>query len=137
MDITINYLAVFVAGLVSFGIGWVWYSPSVFGTLWMQGGRMDTAMMEASKKKMPLMAGAAFIAQLIAAYVIAHFLPLLGIMDVTGALQFAFWVWLGLTAVPMLGMVLWEMKSLGYYAITAGYWLIGFGVISSILVLWA
>jgi hypothetical protein len=136
MDITINYLAVFIAALVSFIIGWLWYSPMVFGKLWVKEAKIDPAAMEAGKKQMPVSAGIGFLSQLVASYVIAHLLALLLIIDIAEALQFAFWGWLGLSAVPMLGMVLWERKSVTYYAITAGYWLVGFCVIAAILTWW-
>ena len=31
----INFLAVLVAALSSFVVGFVWYNPKVFGTIWM------------------------------------------------------------------------------------------------------
>lgn len=136
MEISINYLAVFVAAFISFIIGWVWFSPMVFAKAWMAGAHISAETMEAGKKKMPMMAGAGFVSQLIAAFVIAHFIQLVGATDVPGALQFSFWAWLGFIAVPMLGMVLWEMKSMTYYAIVSGYWLVAVGVMSVILFLW-
>jgi maltodextrin utilization protein YvdJ len=32
----INFLAVLVAALTSFVVGFVWYNPKVFGTIWMK-----------------------------------------------------------------------------------------------------
>ena len=32
----INFLAVLVAALSSFVVGFVWYNPKVFGTIWMK-----------------------------------------------------------------------------------------------------
>ena len=108
----------------------------VFAKAWMEGARISPETMEAGKKKMPQMAAIGLVSQLVAAYVIAHFVFFLGIIDIPGALEFSFWTWLGLIAVPMLGMVLWEMKSVTYYAIVSGYWLVAVGVMSTILALW-
>ncbi|MBO9661041.1 MAG: DUF1761 domain-containing protein [Chitinophagaceae bacterium] len=33
---TINWLAVLVAGISSFVVGGIWYSPGLFGTIWMK-----------------------------------------------------------------------------------------------------
>lgn len=36
----INLLAVLVAALSSFGVGFIWYNPKVFGTIWMEESGM-------------------------------------------------------------------------------------------------
>ena len=33
---TINWIAVLVAGISSFGLGAIWYSPKLFGNAWMK-----------------------------------------------------------------------------------------------------
>ncbi len=35
--IGVNWLAIVVAAVVSFALGWLWYSPKLFGTRWMEG----------------------------------------------------------------------------------------------------
>ena len=37
---SINWLAVLVAGLSSFVVGGIWYSPGLFGKAWMKGNRL-------------------------------------------------------------------------------------------------
>jgi len=37
---TINWLAVLVAGLSSFVVGGIWYSPGLFGKAWMKDNRL-------------------------------------------------------------------------------------------------
>lgn len=37
----INFLAIVVASLVSFGIGSLWYSPFLFGKEWMEGRKIS------------------------------------------------------------------------------------------------
>ena len=35
--LNINWLAVVVGAIVSYLLGWLWYSPKMFGTKWMEG----------------------------------------------------------------------------------------------------
>jgi Protein of unknown function (DUF1761) len=41
----VNWLAVFVGFVLSFLLGWLWYSPKLFGTKWAEGVgvKIDTA----------------------------------------------------------------------------------------------
>ncbi len=38
---SINWLAVFVAGISAFVLGGVWYSPALFGKAWMKENTND------------------------------------------------------------------------------------------------
>jgi hypothetical protein len=35
--VNVNWVAVFVGTIASFALGWLWYSPKLFGTKWAQG----------------------------------------------------------------------------------------------------
>lgn len=41
----VNWLAVIVGAIVAYGLGWLWYSPKIFGTKWAEGTgvTMDTS----------------------------------------------------------------------------------------------
>ena len=133
--IEVTFLPILAAGAASALIGWVWYHPSVFGSAWMRMGGITPEMAERGKKLMPLYALLAFLASMVVAYVMSFMWPLLVYPDWIGALEVGFWCWVGFTAPPMLGMVLWEQKPVRYYAIVAGYWLVSFIVMAMILVL--
>ena len=79
---------------------------------------------------------AAFVQQLVVAYVLVHVAAAFGAIDTLGALQLGFWVWLGFQATTALGPVLWEKRNLTWYCITAGYLLVTTLVMALILVLW-
>ena len=36
MDVQINFLALIVASLSTLVVGFIWYNPKVFGTIWMK-----------------------------------------------------------------------------------------------------
>jgi hypothetical protein len=47
---TINWLAVFVAGISSFVAGGIWYSPGLFGKTWMNENRLSEDAIKAGNK---------------------------------------------------------------------------------------
>jgi len=60
----VNWLAVIAGTVVSFLIGWLWYSPKLFGTKWALGSGVDLG----SADKMPV---SAMLLQLIALFLLA------------------------------------------------------------------
>lgn len=136
MFFDINIWAVLAGGLSAVIIGFVWYAPAVFGNTWMKLAGVTEGDLEANKKKMPIMAFAGFVAATILAWVLAHFAIVWGALTVGSALELGFWVWLGFMVPVHLSPVLWEGKSLKYFAINAGYWLVTTIVVAIIVSLW-
>lgn len=129
-----NFLGIFVAALAGFFTGMAWFSPYVFGNQWMALAhiKMDPHF---SGAKMAKIMAAAFVSQLILAYVLSVCLYFLGGYDIVSGLSVAFWMWLGFVATIQLGIVLWEQKPFTLYAIVAGGWLVTMCVMAIALVL--
>ena len=134
--IDINYAAVVVAAAVEMVIGMLWYSPALFGNMWMKEAGRTPADMEAGKKHMPKLMAMAAVGALVMSYVLAHVLDLIGVELVKDAVSTAFWIWLGFVATVHLHSVLWDGKSWKYFAINAGYSLVSLIVLSLILSQW-
>ena len=49
---TINWLAVLVAGISSFVVGGIWYSPGLFGKAWMLGNDLSEEKIQQGNKGM-------------------------------------------------------------------------------------
>lgn len=137
MDLAINYFSVVIAAVVSFVIGWAWFSPLLFVNHWMRLRGKDPQAAMAAGMKMPMgpMAGE-FVAQLIIAYVLAVFIAATGVLDWAGALHVAFLAWLGFYAATMVGPMFWEGMPLKLYAIYAGRWLVSFAAMALVIGLW-
>jgi len=75
----VNWLAVGIGTIASFMLGWLWYSPALFGKAWATGSRVNLANASA----MPV---TPLIAQLIATFLLAW---LIGINDMRGSLATA------------------------------------------------
>jgi len=69
---TINWWAVLVAGISSFVLGGVWYSPALFGNAWMKDNNLT--MEEIKKGNMGKIYGIAFILSLVMSANLAMFL---------------------------------------------------------------
>lgn len=139
MYIYINFLAIFVTGVVSFLLGWLWYSDFVFGRRWrFLNGVSEESHQEMSrdKKRMMKSMGIYFLSLLIMTGVLARVLFYMGAYGIRDGLETAFWVWFGFVVPSMLGMVLWEKKSWEYYFINVGYILLALVVSGVILTLW-
>jgi hypothetical protein len=132
----INYLAVLVAAIASIVLGFLWYGP-LFGKQWIKLMNFDKKKMkEAKNKSMGKTYVVMTIGTLITSYVLAHFVDYLDASNIAGALQAAFWIWLGFVATVMLSTVLWEGKSWKLYSLNSAYWLVNLAVMASILTIW-
>lgn len=108
----VNWLAVVVGAVLSFGLGWLWYSKSMFGDKWAAGSRVT---MDASK---PMVM--ALFAQAVVTFLLAW---VIGITETTNSLSFAI-----LIALTCAGLVkangLWSQKSHYAVAVDAGFILV-------------
>jgi hypothetical protein len=128
----LNYLAVLAAALVSFVVGGVWYSPVLFGGVWMrETGLTDDTL---RKRNMTVVFGGSFLLSLIIAFNLAAFLagpPNLVWGMTAGALAGAGWV-----ATGMGITYLFECRSLKLYLVDAGYHAVTFVIMGGILGVW-
>ena len=135
MDVVINYGAVLGAAIANMVVGSLWYGP-VFGKAW----RRMMNFSEQDMRSMKMTAGQAmvggFITALLMAYVLAHFVSLVGVVTRADAFQLAFWSWLGLIATTQAGSVLWEGKSWKLFFLNTAQSLISIVIMVMILAHW-
>ncbi|PIR82474.1 hypothetical protein COU20_02090 [Candidatus Kaiserbacteria bacterium CG10_big_fil_rev_8_21_14_0_10_59_10] len=131
----VTFWPILAAGVASVVLGFLWYHPRIFGTAWMRHANVSPEAAERGKKRMPLTVVVALLASMLIAYVMNHFGIAWGVFDVIGAVELAFWTWVGFAAPVLLGAVLWEQKKFAYFAINAGFWLVAFILMAVILVL--
>jgi uncharacterized protein DUF1761 len=132
----LNHLAVVVAALAVFVLGWLWYSPLLFLKPWMRLRGMDPVAAMAGAK-MPAGKLLVELARcLVLAYVIACFVALLGLGSWMGALRLGLLLWIGFPVVLLTGSVLWENIPSKVAAIHAGDWLVKMLVIPIVVTVW-
>ena len=134
MEFGINHLAVVVSAIVMFGIGAVWYSPLLFGRKWQSLLGVSTDQLR--KGNIGTTYGLTFIAFVVGAYVLAHFILMANATTAVGGLKTAFWSWLGFIATTTLINYAYQRKPYTLWAVDAGYQLVAFCAAGVILALW-
>lgn len=136
-EVSTNYVAVLVAAVVNMIIGALWYSPVLFGNLWMRWSGIDKKSIDKSRQKgMAKSYIAVFISTLVMAFVLAHFIKYTESTTVSDGMQAGFWLWLGFIATVSLGSVLWENKPIKVWVLNNAHNLFGMLVMGSILAVW-
>ena len=134
-------LAILVAVVVNFILGFIWYTP-LFGKAW--GKEMGYDPNEKPEKS-AMIKGMLFmvIGNFLFAYVFAHniaawtFVPgITELGDVTNAMMAAIFTWLGFYLPGQLGATVWEKNSWKLFGINTGYHLLSLIVVAMILTFW-
>lgn len=131
-------VAILVAVVANFFLGFIWYTP-LFGKAWAKEMGYDPNM---KPDKSGLMKGMIFmvIGNFLFAYVFAHniaawqFVPGVKEMgNIGNALNAAFFTWLGFYLPGELGATAWEKKSWKLFGINTGYHFASLLVVAFIL----
>lgn len=157
----INFLAILAAALSTLVVGFIWYNPKVFGTIWMR----ETGMTEEKAKTANMVK--TFGLAILFAFMLSFILQMLvihqfGALGMTGGdptlakpSYHAFMADYGdafrtfkhgafhgviagiFIALPIIGTnALFEMKSWKYILINAGYWIVNFTIMGGIICAW-
>lgn len=157
----LNPLALLVAAISALVVGFIWYNPKVFGTIWMkEAGMTEENMKGANMAKIFIMAFIfAFILAMTMMQMSIHQTGALSMVggDATTALpSYAAFladygdsfrtfkhgalhgVFAGIfVALPILGTnALFERKSAKYIIVNTGYWIVTLGVMGAIICGW-
>lgn len=141
MELKINIIAVLVAVVVNFVLGFIWYTP-LFGKIWGKEMGYDPNM---KPEKSTMFKGMAFmlIGNFLFAWVLAHniaawqFVP--GIKEMSqlsNAISSAIFTWVGFYLPGQLGATVWEKNSWRLFSINTGYHLASLLVVALILTFW-
>lgn len=135
--IDLNFWAILVSAIVSMVIGGLWYSPILFGNIWMNLMKFNPKDMEKMKEKgMGKYYLTAFIGSLVTSFVLAIIVDYAGAVTVSDALMLGFLIWLGFIVTVALGSVLWEGKPIKVFLINVAHQLVHILIMSIILTLW-
>ena len=141
MELKINMVAILVAVVANFFLGFIWFTP-LFGKIWGKEMGYDPNM---KPDKTVMFKGMVFmvIGNFLFAWVFAHniaawlFVP--GIKEMSllaNALMSAIFTWLGFYFPGQLGATVWENKSWKLFFINTGYSLVSLLVVAFILTYW-
>lgn len=134
MDIsTLNWPAVIVAAISTFFIGFLWYSPAVFGKAWMKANGFKED--EVPKGNMAKTFGFAFLWTFIMAINLGMFLNAPETDYSWGAIA-GFLAGFGWVSMGIFIIGLFERRSTAYMLINAGYMTVSFIVMGLIIGVW-
>ena len=127
----LNWLAILVAAIAAFVLGGVWYSPRLFGNAWMQ----DVGLTEesAAESNMALIFGGAFVLILIAAIFLG---ATIGDSNWLGGLHTGLVVGVAWVATAYGVTYLFERRPLRLFLVNAGYNIVLFALMGSIIGAW-
>ena len=114
----VNFAAVFVASLANMLIGGLWYSPLLFGRIWMTLVGLDKEDFDEGRAMKGY--GIAFMCGLIQAYVLSWLAYSTGADTVVAGLRLGTWVALGIVAVTMAPQYFFSGRSRKLLLIDAG-----------------
>lgn len=136
-NIDLNLLAVVVAAVAAMALGALWYSPIMFGNVWVKlSGMTKKDMKKAKDKRMGKLYFANFIGVLIMSYVLAFLIYSAGVTSMADGFKIALLVWVGFVVPLLLGGVLWEGKPMKLYYLNVSYQLISIVLMSIIITAW-
>lgn len=129
---TLNWLAVLVAGISAFVLGGVWYSPALFGKAWMKENNLSPE--EVQKGNKGKIFGWSLVLTLVMSVNLAMYLHTPDIDFKFGLLYgllAGVWVFCGIAIVG-----LFELKTGRYILINGGYCFIALGLMGAIIGAW-
>jgi Protein of unknown function (DUF1761) len=130
----LNYLAIAVATVVAFVEGSLYYSPFMFGPLWMRLSGMDAS---AAAKVSPWAVVGEITRDFVLTYVVARLVARLTDANWRSATGLGLWLWVGFPLMLLSGSVMWQGVSWKIAAIHAGDWLVKLLLITTIVGAWA
>jgi hypothetical protein len=126
----LNYIAAVVTGLAAFVLSLLWYSPFLFGNIWL-------ALREAPVHPLP---GWTFLLaplrEIISAFLLTHLIVRLGVNNWKNALSLGFVLWFSFYFVQLTGAVMWDNLPWQLGLVHSGDWLMKMLFMSLLLNAW-
>ena len=126
-----NMTAIAVMAIVSMLLGWIWYSPSLFG---------NTMCCSSSKTECKSCSWGCylggFLTFCVMGYVLSHFMIAMQANTSLSGAMVGFWAWLGFIATTMFSKVLWKHKSMTKFMVCSGYNLVVLLLMGAVLAVW-
>ena len=129
-----NWVAIIIAAVAQFVIGWIWYGP-LFGKTWMS--MMGMSQQSMSREGMGKTMILTFVGSLVTAAVLSMLVGSMGAKTLNAGIAAGFWAWLGFVATVTLGGVLFAKMSWNLYILNNAYYLVSLAVMGAILAKWS
>lgn len=115
----INEVSVLVAAIVAAAVGSIWYSPLLFGSVWMKSIGLTLEEGELPKKEMMTAAVKGVCVQIIFFFIVAEYIAVSEVYNFS--LMKMGLSLIILASVYLLQSVIWERRTMAYFLIQIGY----------------
>jgi hypothetical protein len=129
----INWVAVLIAGGLYFALGALWYSPVLFARMFIKYRGLDPSQMGGGN---PLEFGVTFLADLVAAAVLAIVLYFVQPANIADGILSGLLLAIGIAATSALAYTIYSGPHKMLWVIYTGYQLVAFGVMGALLAVW-
>ena len=129
----VNYVAIVVAAVVALVIGFVWYSPRVFGARWM--AYLGTTQAQLGNPG-PTGMAVGVVASLLNAWVLAVLSLNLGAKSLTDGFLLGVLAWLGFMATITAAQISFEKKPWGLWVLNNAHNLLVQVIMAAIVTVW-
>jgi hypothetical protein len=128
-----NWLAIFCAALAYWVLGFIWYSV-LFGKTWASS--LEERGLKLEKGGMAAKMVATFIANFVAAVIMAHLVQRIGTTEFIRGLRLGAGMGVGFSATALTIQSVWESKPFNVWLIDASYHFFGCVALGVILAVW-
>ncbi len=130
--VNIPLLKIAVAALLTMPVGFLWFSPWLFGNRWIALNNLSKDKMKPS----PMPFVVALLCQVVAAFVLWLLIEMFGITDIMNAWIVAAVLWFTFHFLPSLTHHMFDQRPMGLLFINTGHDLANLLVMSLLLTLW-
>lgn len=125
----LNWIAILLAAASTLAVGFVWYHPKVFGTIWQQSINLSDDDLKSGN--MPMIFGVSFLMAVVAAIYLFHNIH----GSFTHGAFHAGRIGLMMVAPVIINNALFERKGWTPILINVGYWVVTTALMGGIMVL--
>jgi len=127
-----HWIPVIIAAVANFVLGAIWYSPKVFGSMWVKEMGVDEEEMKKSAN-MVMILGGSFLLTLVSAITLGFIIRGAGHANLSAGIYAGFIVGLGFIFVTLWKHYLFERKSMRFLMINGGHDLLGFVLMGAVI----
>jgi hypothetical protein len=133
-DPSINLVPVIVAAVINMALGMLWYSPYLFGKLWMKA--QGKTPEDTKSAYVGIMYVLNTLTSLVFAYLLAHIVKYANLNTIQLGAVAGFWVWLGFVVTTVLPVYLFERRPKILFFIYILYQFVSIPIMGGLLALW-
>jgi hypothetical protein len=127
-----NWLSIIVGAVSTLAVGFIWYHPKVFGTIWMKAAGVNPE--DGKNANMGLTFGITFIMAGVVAYNMSRMVHADEVFSsFVHGMYHGFRPSLFIVVPAVVINALFERRSLSYILVNAGYWIVSFTIMGGIV----